>query len=189
MASWDEMDHAFQRGEIGTSKITINTSEDGGLELFIPPLRHPGLALALWSASLFLGGMVLFFWLEMDGNVILISLPALISFVTTLLAALHKTFGTRRLRGSLGGITIEDGLLGLKTSRVLAADEITTIEPVISWQNERQISYKIVATLRGYSTRKLASGILGKSDARVVASFLATAIGRSAPRDNTTRAE
>ena len=179
-ASFDELEHAFEHGVIGTSRITVQTHDDGSLELFIPACRHLGLAVALWIATLVVGGAGWFFWFETDGNGIFMSVPGLI-WLFLFFAALHATFLTRRLRASPDGITIDKSVLGIDTTHTIPSEDIVDIEPEISWQNEREVSYKIIARLKGYTTYKVAAGILGKPDARVVASFLMTALGREAP--------
>jgi hypothetical protein len=162
-----------------TSKIQVQPTSSGGLEIYFPAARHPGMAAGLtvffvvWMgavAVMQISGAPLFF-------LVIFGLFGVLLFF----GVLSMWFGTSRLRIEVGEVRLKSGLFGFGGTKLLPADDIEQVKTKIGTQHGGGSGtpyYDIVLARRSGRSLTVGRYIKNKREVEWLVEEIETALGK-----------
>jgi hypothetical protein len=157
------------------SRITMRQAPGGATEVYFPPLRSPGAALAtagftaIWSAA---------FWLMHALHVPLIFVIGWGFFELILALMMLSMLAAVRVRVGDGAVTIVKSLAGLVYSRRrIAASEVSSVAAVAGMTANNTVYNRLRISYGGNRTYNFADGIRDKREADWLADQISQRLG------------
>ncbi len=157
------------------SRIAVRQTPGGATEVYFPPLRNPGAALA---TAAFTGLWTSFFWLIRFMHVPWFFVAGWGFFDVILVLILLSLLGATRVRVGDGEVTIVKSLGGLVYSRRrIAAGEVTGVKSVSGMTVDNTVYNQLQISYGGHRSFEFADGIVDKREADWLADQISQRLG------------